>query len=325
MPKKQDTNPPISSIRVIVLTDKRKIMEGKMREIIPIILIMCSLIFAGCAGGEALCDERAYRTAIDPDVEYYDEIEAAIAVDPPGTVNLEEIRRQAMEALNIINAERAGNNLAPIRWDADLEYCAYIRAEELTSRFDHIRPNGMDWYMVSPQRILGENIYKGKKTADKALESWMKNKADRDNFLCGYFNRMGIGIFETANGEYYWAIEFGSDMITVSFEDDVEPASVWVITDTESNRKTSIWGTAMIKTEELGKEYRAGIPQAGDDKYLFRMIDEDGIYYDANIPELKDGWKLNLYSKDGNWESYLNIYDENDNLIQECSVFSAAL
>ena len=115
------------------------------------------------------------------------------------------------------------------------------------------------------------------------------------------------------------------DTINISFTDNVQPASVWIITDTESNRHTSVWGTAMMKPEELGKEYSAGIPKAEDDKYLFRMIDEDGIYYATEINELQDGWKLVLYDKDGEWDIHLEIYDDNDELVQESSVFNAAL
>lgn len=81
----------------------------------------------------------------------------------------------------------------------------------------------------------------------------------------------------------------------------------------------------MIKTDELGKEYNAAIPKAGDDKYLFRMIDDDGLYYDAQISELKSGWKLSLYTPENSMDPKLDVYDENGGLVQECAVFWAAL
>ena len=111
--------------------------------------------------------------------------------------------------------------------------------------------------------------------------------------------------------------------ISVSFIDLVEPASVWILTDTEKNRHTSIWGTAMIKPEEIETEYTAEIPQSGDNKYLFRMIDNDEIYYEADIPELKSGWKV-IISRAG-LEAQLSVYDDDGNLVHSCEVFSATL
>ena len=114
--------------------------------------------------------------------------------------------------------------------------------------------------------------------------------------------------------------------ITVSIVDDVAPSSVWIIRDTPENRKTSVWGTAMVKPSELGKEYSFDIPLSDDEKYLFHMIDEDGIYYSADIPKLLDGWKVRIYADENSSdEVILQIYDASGALISECSVFSAAL
>ncbi|MCR5357095.1 MAG: CAP domain-containing protein [Lachnospiraceae bacterium] len=298
--------------------------------ILPVLLIFAFVCLSGCAGAggkETFSDVQAYRTAIDLDLEYPDEADGSIAVDPPGTVNTEELRKEAMEALNIINNERTSNNLAPLKWDQKLELCAQIRAQEISYSFsnEHIRPNGRNWYTVAHDAVLGENIYKGKKTAEKALESWMKNPTDKKNFMCDYFTKMAVSIYEGDKGEYCWAALFGTDTIDVSFNDNVEPASVWILADTENNRHTSIWGTAMIRSEELGKEYNAGIPKADDDKYLFRMIDDDEMYYDAQISELKSGWKINLYTPENAMDPKLDVYDENGDIVEECSVFWAAL
>lgn len=292
-----------------------------------LISIIGCIIFSGCKNKEVFSDVRAYRTAIDLDMEYYSEVDGLIAVDPPGTGNNDELRREAAKAFDIINAERATQNLEPLKWDNRLETCAWIRSEEISYHFDndHVRPSGQYWYSVDPGVLLGENIYKGRRDAHKALRSWMENPADRQNFLCEYFTKMAISISENDKGEYCWAIMFGADTINITFVDKVQTASVWIIADTDNNRHTSVWGTAMMKPDELGKEYKAGIPKAKDDKYLFRMIDDDGIYYDTEIEELHDGWKLILYVRDGKIDPELQIYDENDELIRENPVFSAAL
>jgi hypothetical protein len=113
--------------------------------------------------------------------------------------------------------------------------------------------------------------------------------------------------------------------INISFTDDVEPASVWILRDTEENRKISLWGTAMIKPDAVGEEVSADIPFAEDAKYLFRMIDDDGIYYSGDIPELRDGWSLRIHEIGGNWNMQLDVFDETGELRYECEIFNAAL
>ncbi|MBR6486516.1 MAG: CAP domain-containing protein, partial [Lachnospiraceae bacterium] len=164
----------------------------KIRRLITILSALTLTCIAGCgkAGNmEAFTDVQAYRTAIDLDFEYQDETDPAICVDPPGTGNPEELKQEAFKAFEIINEARVSENLAQLRWDAKLETCSNIRAEELLSRFDHVCPDGRSWFMVAQDTVLGENIYKGKKSADKVMESWMNNPTDKKNFMCDYFTK----------------------------------------------------------------------------------------------------------------------------------------
>ena len=121
-----------------------------------------------------------------------------------------------------------------------------------------------------------------------------------------------------ARQKFAEAVEKAVMTTEVSFTD------VWIIRDTPGNRSTTVWGTAMIDAEENGKEYSADIPLSEDDRYLFRMIDREGIYYSANIPCLKSGWKLYL-RWETNREVLLDVFDEKGELFVECEVFSAAL
>ena len=124
---------------------------------------------------------------------------------------------------------------------------------------------------------------------------------------------------------YTQAVEDMTRTINISFTDDVEPASVWILRDTEENRKISIWGTAMIKPDTVGSEVSADVPYAEDAKYLFRMIDDEGIYYSGDIPELRDGWNLRIYAIDDHWNMQLDVFDETGELRYECEIFNAAL
>lgn len=271
---------------------------------------------------------RAYRTAIDPVYMDYEETDP-ILIDPPGTLD-ESIRQEYLNAFNMINDERNANGLAPMKWDNALEWDASIRANELCIMFSdqHVRPSGAEYFTLDPVNIMGESIYKGYKEADKVVPALIKNSPDNENFLCEYFTKMGISIYEDADKNFYWAILFGTDTIKVTFEDEVQTGSVWIIHDTENNRNTSVWGTEMIKADGLFSDFSALIPKSTDNKYLFRMIDDDGVYYDADIPELSDGGKLRLYRSDeiiGDSDVHLDIIDENGDVIRECPMFYAAL
>lgn len=276
--------------------------------------------------GEAFSNERAYRNAVDHDY-ITDDFTENIAFDPTIDSSYEEIIKAAVNAFTILNTERAAQNLHPFKWDVNLAECAMLRAEEVSCLFEngHIRPDGTAWYTPNSEVLLGENIYRGGIEADTVMASWLNSEADKDNFMSDTFTRSAISIFANAKGDYYWVATFGSDLTDITFQNDVQPARVWILRDTESNRKTSVWGTAMIEAEQLKKRYHPGIPKSDDDKYLFRMIDTDGIYYEADIPELQDGWRLRVYPVANGADIHLEIFNEKNERVHDCDVFNAAL
>ena len=86
----------------------------------------------------------------------------------------------------------------------------------------------------------------------------------------------------------------------MGFVNSVNQADVWIINNTEENRKTSTWGTASIKDAEQEKDYSVTLEKNSDDTYLFRMIDVDGIYYESNAITLKEGYSLLIFRSDEN-------------------------
>ena len=245
--------------------------------------------------GEAFSNERAYRNAVDHDC-ITDDFAELLAYDPTITGMdeiYEKIYNNASDAFIILNTERAAQNLQPFTWDYNLSECAMLRAGEVSCDFEngHTRPSGEAWYTPNSEIMLGENIYRGGSSVDTVMASWLNNEADKDNFMSDTFTKVGIAIYPNDKGDFYWVAAFGAELTDITFQNDVQPARVWILRDTESNRKTSVWGTAMIEAEQLKKRYHPGIPKSDDDKYLFRMIDTDGIYYEADIPTLQDDWE----------------------------------
>jgi uncharacterized protein YkwD len=184
-------------------------------SLIVIIAIFTSIGFIRRLGsGEEFSDSRAYRAEISPeDLNYIEIDDAPIALDPSGTENYAELRSKAFDIFTLMNNVRIANNLQELRWDYNLEMCANERVNEIAYYFDknHNRPNGMAWYTVNRAIMLGENIYKGKKNAVEAMDSWMKNKADRENFLCEDFMDAAVAVSRDTKGDYYWVVTFGRD------------------------------------------------------------------------------------------------------------------
>ncbi len=77
------------------------------------------------------------------------------------------------------------------------------------------------------------------------------------------------------------------ETITIGFVNSVQTADVWIIPDTEENRKTTVWGTASVKNAEPEKEYPVSIPRNDGDTYLLRMnLCLTPHCKKANIPEI---------------------------------------
>ncbi len=120
--------------------------------------------------------------------------------------------------------------------------------------------------------------------------------------------------------------EFMDDAITISFVNEVEPSDVWIIENTEANKKTSLWGMASIEKAQLEKEYTVTVREDSNNSYLLHMIDTDGVYYSADNVTLKDGYSMNIYKGDGEFEEIiLSVYDESGEKVADYSVFYAAL
>ena len=108
--------------------------------------------------------------------------------------------------LCLLNEERGGHGLAPLRAEARLELASQRHSEDMAARhfFEHETPEGVD-----PQaRILatgypannaftGENIARGEYAESSPVEivdSWMHSPGHRENILRAAFTEIGVGV-----------------------------------------------------------------------------------------------------------------------------------
>ena len=115
------------------------------------------------------------------------------------------------------------------------------------------------------------------------------------------------------------------ETIEITFINETEETTdVWVLPDIEANRKTSIWGKAMIEKLPVGSEDKVKVEKQEEDSYLLRVIDKDQLYYEANDIIIKEGYTLKLILDSESFVASLEVTDETGNT-QTYEVLCASL
>lgn len=112
---------------------------------------------------------------------------------------------------------------------------------------------------------------------------------------------------------------------TVTFINGVKDADVWILPETEANRKTTVWGTATASDVKTDESRQAPLCDAGESGlYLIRMIDTDHMFYSANGVALESGWTVRVAGEDLRSVT-AEVTDENGVLQGTYEVFAARL
>lgn len=100
---------------------------------------------------------------------------------------------KAKEIFDATNAERIKVGLPELIWSDELAEAANIRAEEIITNFDHVRPDGTKCYVLS-NLIYGENIARGPHASGQEFVSrWMGSDGHKENILCSQYTLIGVG------------------------------------------------------------------------------------------------------------------------------------
>ncbi|MBQ3789553.1 MAG: CAP domain-containing protein [Lachnospiraceae bacterium] len=175
----------------------------KMRKVVAVTVVASMLaLCAGCGSKASVGDTAATRAKTD-EVFIVDEA-VAMAANPGDPALL----AAANAALDLVNEERAAAGLGSLSWSNGLAAAANVRAEEITRRFSHTRPDGSDWWTVDGNIMFGENLAELYDTPESVVQAWMNSPAHRANILDGEFLTCGIAIYRVGN-DWYWAQEFG--------------------------------------------------------------------------------------------------------------------
>ncbi|KGR76914.1 CAP domain-containing protein [Ureibacillus sinduriensis] len=116
------------------------------------------------------------------------------------------------EVVELTNAERAKNGLAPLQAYEPLMKVAGAKSQDMAannyfshtsptygSPFDQIKASGITY------RAAGENIAQGQRTPEEVVQAWMNSEGHRANILNTSYTHIGVGYVEDGN---YWTQQF---------------------------------------------------------------------------------------------------------------------
>ena len=156
------------------------------------------------------------RTGEQTEVVYsYNGTTASLRAEAQGVYgNIGADRNTILNRTNAYRAEVGAGNLTV---DYGLSVMAIIRTMEMaySNTFSHTRPGGKSWdtvwdeYGYPKAYLIGENIGKGYRSADRVCDGWRNSQAHYENMINKTFTKIGIGKY-TFNNITYWAQEFSS-------------------------------------------------------------------------------------------------------------------
>lgn len=121
------------------------------------------------------------------------------------------------KVIKLINEERAENGVPSLSSDDTLNRIAAMRAEEISRKFSHTRPDGTNCMTALEENGIinvyaAENIAAGQTSAKEAVNSWMKSEGHKTNILNENYTRTGVGMYKTDDSmKYYWVQIFTSN------------------------------------------------------------------------------------------------------------------
>lgn len=116
------------------------------------------------------------------------------------------------KVLELVNAERAKNNLPALKMDESVRKVARIKSSDMSQNkyFNHTSPTyGTPFEMLKKYgisyRTAGENIAQGYTSPEAVVKGWMNSSGHRANILNSKYTKIGIGYEAKGN---YWTQMF---------------------------------------------------------------------------------------------------------------------
>lgn len=116
-------------------------------------------------------------------------------------------------ALDILNQYRAEVGQPPLRWADELSGAAAIRAQEITVKFSHERPDGTKCFTAFPDLpVMGENILCGGLSAEETMNWWKNSPGHYANMIDSKYSGAYIDCVyipdDPKHSYFYWVTLF---------------------------------------------------------------------------------------------------------------------
>lgn len=126
------------------------------------------------------------------------------------------VEEMASEVIRLTNIERVKAGLSPLQHHAGLQRAAMVRAEEITRKFSHIRPDGTDSSTALYENGVacdgGENIAAGQKTPEAVVRAWMNSSGHKATMMQQSITHIGVGVCKSPiTGQWLWVQDFSSN------------------------------------------------------------------------------------------------------------------
>ncbi|MEI3597959.1 MULTISPECIES: CAP domain-containing protein [unclassified Oceanobacillus] len=117
-----------------------------------------------------------------------------------------ELSEFEAKVVELTNAERAKQGLAPLQIDNELSKVARDKSKDMATNgyFDHNSPvHGSPFDMMKNYGInynaAGENIAQGQRSPEEVVNAWMNSPGHRENIMNSSFTHIGVGFVEQGN------------------------------------------------------------------------------------------------------------------------------
>ncbi len=185
---------------------------SRIKKVFAVTLTLIMIVSLAACGAKpdvnaVIDDQAAQRGAHEGEGEIWIDDEAiALAGSAAST---QAALEACTQVFNIMNQERVARGLPALVWSNALTSAAQVRASEIVSVFSHTRPNGTDFWTVDSNVMYGENLAKLYQSAESVYTAWMNSPTHAANIMEPSYKTVGIAVFQTDDGKWYWAQEFG--------------------------------------------------------------------------------------------------------------------
>lgn len=177
-------------------------MKKLLKSFLLLALIAVLLAATACAQGiQAAVEESAFEITEED-------------VPLSGSLSFDDANQQYIEeVMDLINAERAKEGIAPFTGSEALNAAAAVRAQEVAKLFSHNRPDGSLCFTVLDEfnitsKTRSENIAGNFRSPEKVVDAWMKSPSHREAIMNPDYTAVGIGVYTDSAGKFSWVIDF---------------------------------------------------------------------------------------------------------------------